>query len=179
MSFEDPTLLFKCSQADCTHDRAGGTPLCARHLREQEQSSAGYCEPELEARVARIRTEDDEHPHEKKIYNDDGTSEWVPDPDWQPPGRLYVGPDPDMNGPLEEAYQPTLKWQTQPSVALSGMPEDPAPTGVWVAYHSDWNGFAIFDDEVAALRHAVANSMSIGFSPFGQELGGGRYPGGS
>lgn len=48
--------------------------------------------------------------------------------------------------------------------------------GVWVAYHYDWSGFAIFEHELDALRHAVSNSMTVGFSPFGQELGSSRYP---
>jgi hypothetical protein len=48
--------------------------------------------------------------------------------------------------------------------------------GVWVAYHSDWSGLAIFGDEIDALRHAVSNSMNVGFAEFGADLGGGRYP---
>lgn len=95
--FEDPADLLRCIQSDCEAYRAGGTPFCAKHLRAQEVAAGAtsIVEPELEARLANIRTEDDEHPGEKKVWHDDGTSEWVPDPDYQPPGKLYVGPDPD------------------------------------------------------------------------------------
>lgn len=31
---------------------------------------------------------------------------------------------------------------------------------VWVAYHSDWSGFAIFATESEALRFALKHSMS-------------------
>lgn len=33
---------------------------------------------------------------------------------------------------------------------------------VWIAYHFDWSGFALFATEVEALRHAVDRSMSVG-----------------
>lgn len=100
--FEDPRQFFKCSRSDCEADRAGGTPLCARHLREQEKAAGAtsISEPELEARLRTIVTEDDMHQGEKKIWHDDGTSEWVPDPDYQSPGERYAGPDPDVNGVL-------------------------------------------------------------------------------
>lgn len=48
--------------------------------------------------------------------------------------------------------------------------------GVWIAYHNDWSGFAVFSSEIEALRYAVMNGCSIGFAEFGQELGGSRYP---
>lgn len=48
--------------------------------------------------------------------------------------------------------------------------------GVWLAYYSDWSGISMFASEVEALRHAVDNSMSVGFCRFGHEYGGGRYP---
>jgi hypothetical protein len=48
--------------------------------------------------------------------------------------------------------------------------------GVWVAYHSDWSGLAFFATELEALRHAVTNSMSVGYCTFGADYGGGRYP---
>lgn len=100
MSFEDPTQLARCIKSDCDAYRAGGSPLCAQHLREQEVSAGAtsIVEPEVEARVALVKTEDDMHAGQKKVYNDDGTSEWVDDPRYQPPGELYVGPDPDTNG---------------------------------------------------------------------------------
>lgn len=186
MTFEDPTQLFKCTRVDCPHDRAGGTPFCARHLREQEMSSPGYCEPELEARLAMtVRTEDDDHPGEKKIYDrHTGEASWVPDKGWKPPPpRLLVGPDSDTmdmeraNKMIGEIYEPERQRQMQesPVFPLEGPPRD---SGVWVAYHSDWSGFAIFDNEMEALRHAVANTMSVGLAKFGEDLGGGRYPSG-
>jgi hypothetical protein len=32
---------------------------------------------------------------------------------------------------------------------------------VWIAYHSDWSGFALFDTEIEALRHAIATGVRI------------------
>lgn len=117
--FEDPRQLFKCAQSDCDDDRAGGTPLCARHLRAQEVAAGAtsISEPELEAKVAMVRTEDDDHPGEKKVYDPKtGEPSWVADPNYvvksgadgihrafasvgmPPPEKLYVGPDPDVNG---------------------------------------------------------------------------------
>jgi hypothetical protein len=46
--FEDPTQLARCIKSDCQAYRAGGTPFCAQHLREQEVASAGIAEPEVE-----------------------------------------------------------------------------------------------------------------------------------
>lgn len=51
-----------------------------------------------------------------------------------------------------------------------------ADSGVWMAYHSDWSGFVVFASEIAALRHAVENSMQVGFVTWGMDLGGDRYP---
>lgn len=180
MTFEDPTQLFKCTRVDCPHDRAGGTPFCARHLREQEMSSPGYCEPELEARLtATVRTEDDDHPGEKKIYDrDTGEASWVPDEGWKPPPpRFLVGPDPDtidMDAKVFGGQVQTTNELRREVHTLSAT----SHKGVWVAYHSDWSGFAIFDNEMEALRHAVANTMSVGLAKFGEDLGGGRYPSG-
>ena len=42
--------------------------------------------------------------------------------------------------------------------------------GVWVAYHSDWSGFALFDLELECLRYAVANSMAVAQVPFGKDV---------
>lgn len=33
--------------------------------------------------------------------------------------------------------------------------------GCWMAYHGDFSGVAIFPAEIDALRHAVANAMSV------------------
>lgn len=51
-------------------------------------------------------------------------------------------------------------------------------SGVWVAYQVDWSGLAIFDedDEVGARRYANENFCSVGWSEYGKDLGGGRYP---
>lgn len=40
--------------------------------------------------------------------------------------------------------------------------------GVWIAYHSDWSGFAVFATEVEALRYAVAHTMSCAFFAWGE-----------
>lgn len=121
--FEDPTELARCSRADCHAYRAGNTPLCAPHLREQEQGAAGYIEPELEARVRNVVTEDDRHKGEKKIYSDDGTSEWIPDPDHRAPGKLYVGPDPDTNA------EPGTSWHLLRNDPPPAETEDPVKAG--------------------------------------------------
>ena len=51
--FEDPTQLARCIKSDCQGYRAGNTPLCATHLREQEKAAgaSSIVEPELEARA--------------------------------------------------------------------------------------------------------------------------------
>jgi hypothetical protein len=48
--------------------------------------------------------------------------------------------------------------------------------GCWIAYHSDWSGFALFGKEVDALRYAVSNNMNVGRVGWGETLGGGQYP---
>lgn len=79
MTFEDPTQLIRCIKSDCQRARAGGSPFCAEHLREQEAKSAGIVEPDVEARVARVKTEDDEHPGMVKVYDrETGEPSWVP-----------------------------------------------------------------------------------------------------
>ena len=40
-------------------------------------------------------------------------------------------------------------------------------TGVWLAYYSDWSSWAVFAEEIDALRHAVENAMSVKFLEFG------------
>ena len=32
---------------------------------------------------------------------------------------------------------------------------------IWIAHHYDWSGFAIFTDELAAYRYAVAHSIDV------------------
>jgi len=32
---------------------------------------------------------------------------------------------------------------------------------IWIAYHMDWSGFAIFETEIEALRYAVEHSMQV------------------
>ena len=32
---------------------------------------------------------------------------------------------------------------------------------IWMAYHTDWSGFALFATEIEALRYAVAHSMQV------------------
>lgn len=174
--FEDPTELARCARSDCNRYRLGNdTPLCAQHLREQEATSAGYTEPDLEARLTHIRTEDDDHPGHIKIYDrETGEPSWIPadkndprlarpNPTQQPP-ELYVGPDPDLIDPKEF---PQEIVSTQPQTATDGC---------WITYHPDWSEFALFTDETQALRHAVANHMNIGRATWGQQLGNGQTP---
>lgn len=37
----------------------------------------------------------------------------------------------------------------------------------WIAYYSDWSGFAVFDSEIKCLRYAVENHMEAAEVPFG------------
>jgi hypothetical protein len=43
---------------------------------------------------------------------------------------------------------------------------------IWVAYYTDWSGFAVFadDDELGALRHAVERHMEVARIPFGVDV---------
>lgn len=40
--------------------------------------------------------------------------------------------------------------------------------GCWIAFHSDWTCFAIFDTELDALRFAVEHSMNVEFREWGE-----------
>lgn len=163
--FEDPRELARCIRSDCGRYRLNkDIPFCAFHLREQEVGSPGIIEPDLEAKVARIRSEDDEHPGQKKVWHDDGTAEWVDDPDWEDPTKPVRDPE------LEDLRARMRSQQ------ITAVPVSATTTGCWVAYHSDWSGLALFNDELEALRHAVGNAMTVGWAVWGQELGGGRYP---
>jgi hypothetical protein len=71
--FEDPTSLVRCIKSDCQAYRAGNTPFCAEHLREQETKSAGIVEPEVEERA--------------RAAGDRAMGE-----------ETYAGPDPDTHG---------------------------------------------------------------------------------
>lgn len=42
------------------------------------------------------------------------------------------------------------------------------PSGFWLAYYSDWSGFAVFDNELEALRYAVEHQMRCEFHSWGQ-----------
>lgn len=84
LSFEDPTSLARCIKSDCQNYRAGNTPLCAQHLREQEVSAgaSSIVEPEVEARA--------------RAAGDAAM------------GETYVGHDPDVNGtPVLSIPDPT------------------------------------------------------------------------
>jgi hypothetical protein len=104
LSFEDPTALARCIKSDCQAYRAGNMPLCAQHLREQEVSAGAtsIVEPDVEARMAKVRTEDDDHPGMVKIYDQEtGKASWVA------MGDVYVGPDPDVNGGYVDTVYPS------------------------------------------------------------------------
>jgi hypothetical protein len=112
--FEDPTQLARCIKSDCQAYRAGGTPLCAAHLHEQEKAAGATAiiEPEVEARVAKVRTEDDDHPGMVKVYDKDtGKPSWVP----AAQGK-YVGPDPDTNGLMTEDEKEAVLQSGKPSL---------------------------------------------------------------
>lgn len=42
--------------------------------------------------------------------------------------------------------------------------------GIWVAYYSDWSGFAVFEAEIDALRYAVRQQMRVEWMPYGVDL---------
>jgi hypothetical protein len=44
------------------------------------------------------------------------------------------------------------------------------PKGVWVAFHHDFSGMALFEDELAALRYASENTMTVEFIRFGYDI---------
>lgn len=45
---------------------------------------------------------------------------------------------------------------------------EPAPGGFWLAYYSDYSGFAVFATEIEALRYAVDRSMQVEFKNWGE-----------
>lgn len=184
--FEDPTELSRCALSDCHRYRLNkDTPLCAQHVREQEVKSAGFVEPDLEARLAQIRTEDDDHPGQKKVWLDETHFEWVDDPDWKPqppravepvvePVRLYVGPDPDTVEPdrPEQPFSSRPAAVEEPGTWIRSKTEPQLTIdGCWVAHHSDWSALTLFNDELEALRYAVANGMQVQRVSWGEELG--------
>lgn len=42
--------------------------------------------------------------------------------------------------------------------------------GAWVTYYNDWSGIAIFENEIDALRFAVANHMDVKFVEWGGDI---------
>ena len=42
--------------------------------------------------------------------------------------------------------------------------------GIWLAYHSDWSGFAMFGVELDALRYAVDRNMLVQWVPTGVDV---------
>lgn len=44
------------------------------------------------------------------------------------------------------------------------------PRGTWIAYHHDFSGFALFEDELMARRYASQESMSVDFVPYGKDV---------
>lgn len=43
-------------------------------------------------------------------------------------------------------------------------------TGVWVAFHFDLFGIAVFNDELEARAYADKNNMSVTFVKFGEDI---------
>jgi hypothetical protein len=104
--FEDPTALARCIKSDCSAYRAGNTPFCAEHLREQEKASPGISEPDVEerARAAGDAAMRDYH---------------GPDPDM----HLAVVPEPLAPETLEPHWDGT-QWVLRPRVdPLRGYPQ--------------------------------------------------------
>jgi hypothetical protein len=44
------------------------------------------------------------------------------------------------------------------------------PDQLWVAYYHDWSGFAVFDREILALRHAVERNMAVKQIAYGEDI---------
>lgn len=190
--FENPRDLFKCSQSDCERDRAGNTPLCSFHLREQEVKSVGISEPELEASLVNVKTEDDDHPGMVKVYDrETGEPSWVPAEDndphlARPAPQVHVGPDPDTTWPdidqerVEEVLRLDVPTWNQ-RVGVDPIPErseaQTATQGCWVAHHPDWSSLALFHDELEALRYGVKHGMQVRTVSWGEELGRGSDQG--
>lgn len=71
--------------------------------------------------------------------------------------------DSDARGRLEVCLsKPTECWIPNNAMVCVG---DDARCDcamiVWIAYYHDWSGFGLFETELDALRHAVANSMQV------------------
>jgi hypothetical protein len=112
--FEDPTSLARCIKSDCQAYRAGGTPFCAEHLREQEKASAGISEPEVEelARAAGDAVMAETY--------------FGADPDTVPPSqeeRLRALPDPAELEPHWDAGQQQWILRPKPADPLRGYPQ--------------------------------------------------------
>jgi hypothetical protein len=41
---------------------------------------------------------------------------------------------------------------------------------LWVVYYHDWSGFAVFDNELLALRYAVENGMAVKQVAYGMDI---------
>lgn len=44
---------------------------------------------------------------------------------------------------------------------MTGMPPFPFEVKLWLAYYADGSSFVVFDNELEALRYAVANTMQV------------------
>lgn len=44
------------------------------------------------------------------------------------------------------------------------------PAKVWLAYHDDWSGMAVFSSEITCLRYAQQNGMRVLQVAFGVDL---------
>lgn len=44
------------------------------------------------------------------------------------------------------------------------------PRGVWIAFHHEFTGMAIFDEELVARRYAADNQMEVAFIRFGFDV---------
>lgn len=185
--------LNACIIDECSFMPAPGSVFCPGHHAEAMGKSAGVIEPELEARAARVRTEDDMHPGQRKVYCAEGCDgdhcpgHWVEIPaggtggqsgDEVPPVLSLSLPKgtgtslPPEHAEALKVHVPTWDERVGVSPELRARIEaefDERPSGVWVAYHIDWSGFVFFEDEVSALRHGVANMMSVKFVKYGED----------
>lgn len=44
------------------------------------------------------------------------------------------------------------------------------PRSVWVTYHTDFSGFAFFEEELPARRYAAENGQDLAFVRFGFDV---------
>lgn len=46
----------------------------------------------------------------------------------------------------------------------------PPPAGAWLAYYPDGSSFAVFGEEIDALRYALPRAQSVVFARYGETI---------